>query len=209
MPRIVIWSNLAYPSWNQAYSGSDKKLISSKAGEEKKAIGQKIQRKQRLFLCMELINKQNPLSKEEQMQNIQMINSKFSGLAFSKELIKRLERSLSGSSDEFSLEKVQLCKGWEDLFLSGSEVSGSCQRVDASASLNKSLLAYCLDGKNAMLAVKGEDGKVLARSMLRLLWNREDSRPVLFLDRLYPDPCLKEREKVFRSRQIIARKGLG
>ena len=69
---------------------------------------------------------------------------------------------------------------------------GSCQRIDGSPNLNKCLLAYCLDGKNSMLAVKGTDGRILARSMLRLLWDKTESKPVLFLDRLYPNPCPKE-----------------
>ena len=78
---------------------------------------------------------------------------------------------------------------WEDLFLSGTEVSGSCQRVDEDASINKSLLAYVMDGKNRMLAVKNEFGRILARSMFRLLWDDKTQKPVLFQDRIYPPDC--------------------
>ena len=49
-----------------------------------------------------------------------------------------------------------------------------------------------------MVAVKGEDGKILARSMLRLLWDKKGSKPILFLDRLYPSPCPKEREEAIK-----------
>jgi hypothetical protein len=47
-------------------------------------------------------------------------------------------------------------------------------------------LAYCLDGKNTMIAVKDDEtGKTLARGMFRLLWNPNHKKPVLFLDRIY------------------------
>ncbi len=81
---------------------------------------------------------------------------------------------------------------WQDLFLSGTEVSGSCQRVDGAPSLNKCLLAYVMDGKNRMLAVKDAFGKIVARSMFRLLWDDKNKKPILFQDRIYPSLCSKE-----------------
>ncbi len=74
---------------------------------------------------------------------------------------------------------------WQDLFLCGTEVLGSCQRIDGDPQLNKCLLAYCLDGKNRLLAVKDASGKVLARCLFRLLWDEEKGKPVLFSDRIY------------------------
>ncbi len=79
---------------------------------------------------------------------------------------------------------------WQDLLLSGTEVSGSCQRVDGTPHLNKCLLAYMIDGKNRMLAMKEErSGKIQARALFRILWDPEKEEPVLFLDRIYPSPC--------------------
>ncbi len=73
---------------------------------------------------------------------------------------------------------------WEDLFLCGSEVSASCQRIDGSPLLNHALLGYILDGKNRLLAIKeATSGKILARSICRLLFLGED--PVLFLEDFY------------------------
>ncbi len=74
---------------------------------------------------------------------------------------------------------------WQDLFLSGTEVLGSCQRIDGSPHLNQCLLAYILDGKNRMLAVKDSKGRVIARSIFRLLWDEELRKPVLFQEALY------------------------
>ncbi len=79
---------------------------------------------------------------------------------------------------------------WQDLFLCGTEVAGSCQRVDGEPHLNKCLLAYLIDGKNRMLAVKDPaSGKILARALFRMLWDPIKQKPVLFRDRIYPDPC--------------------
>ena len=79
---------------------------------------------------------------------------------------------------------------WQDLFLSGTEVLGSCQRIDGGSSLNVCLMAYVLDGKNRILCIKDPiTGKILARCIFRLLWNPKYNQPVLFQERIYPSPC--------------------
>lgn len=71
-----------------------------------------------------------------------------------------------------------------DLFLCGTEVTGSCQRVEGSANLNKCLLGYVGDGKNRVIAVKDNDGKILQRRIFRLLLD-DAGNPALFLERRY------------------------
>ncbi|MDN3508305.1 MAG: hypothetical protein P0S94_05240, partial [Simkaniaceae bacterium] len=78
---------------------------------------------------------------------------------------------------------------WQDLFLSGTEVSGSCQTIDGDPSLTKALLGFPLDGKNRMIAIKGSDEKLIARSIFRILWDAEKKQPVLFLEMIYPEDC--------------------
>ncbi len=72
-----------------------------------------------------------------------------------------------------------------DLLLCGTDVSGSCQRIGGNPQLNKGLLGYLMDGKNRLLAIKDGSGKIVARCMLRLLWDGE--RPVIYRERFYPD----------------------
>lgn len=85
---------------------------------------------------------------------------------------------------------------WQDLFLCGTEVAGSCQRIDGDPVRNQCLLAYLIDGKNRMLAVKDPvSGKILARALFRMLWDPIREQPVLFRDRIYPTPCLPAYEK--------------
>ncbi len=76
---------------------------------------------------------------------------------------------------------------WQDLFLCGTEVQGSCQRIDGDSLYNRCLLAYILDGKNRIIAVKDASGRIQARAILRLLFCKD--KPVLFLEKIYPDPC--------------------
>ena len=68
-------------------------------------------------------------------------------------------------------------------------MTGSCQRVDGDPHLNKCLLAYVIDGKNRMLAIKDSSGKIQSRALFRMLWDPARQEPVLFLDRIYPSPC--------------------
>jgi hypothetical protein len=82
-------------------------------------------------------------------------------------------------------------ESWEDLFLCGSEVLGSCQHIERNPSLNKCLLGYVLDGKIRILAIKDSEGKIVARSILKIMLN-ERNQPVLFLEKVYPDDRYKK-----------------
>ena len=68
--------------------------------------------------------------------------------------------------------------------LMGSEVLNSCQDIKGSASLNVGLLGYALDGKHRLALVCDPEGKILARSVLRLLLDAE-GKPVIFQERMY------------------------
>jgi hypothetical protein len=72
----------------------------------------------------------------------------------------------------------------EDLFLCGTEVDGSCQRVDADTNLNKCLMGYVLDGKIRLIAVKDDKGKIISRAIIKLLLT-EDNKPALFFEKIY------------------------
>lgn len=94
--------------------------------------------------------------------------------------------------------KIKNFKGWsvvdtddsQDLLMCGTDVPGSCQRIDGVAKLNKCLLGYLLDGKNRLVAVKNEKGVIVARAIMRLLWDQNNQVPVLFKERIYSQPNL-------------------
>lgn len=72
-----------------------------------------------------------------------------------------------------------------DLLLCGTEIEGSCLKVDGVPELTKCLLAYLVDGKNKIIVLK-QGEKIKARAILRLLIHREKQMPVLFLEKIYP-----------------------
>lgn len=84
---------------------------------------------------------------------------------------------------------------WQDLFLCGSEVIGSCQNVIGNPSLNKCLLGYVLDGKTRVLCVKEtEEGPIKARALLKVFIQKkidpvtgtETEVPCLMFEKPYP-----------------------
>ena len=71
------------------------------------------------------------------------------------------------------------------LLLLGTEVDKSCQRIGGDPKFNKCLLSYLMDGKNRAMAVINDKEEIVARVVIRLLWDRQANRPVLFQERYY------------------------
>lgn len=68
--------------------------------------------------------------------------------------------------------------------LMGTEVLNSCMNVNSSSGHNKCILSYALDGKHRLGLVCDTQGKILARSVFRLLID-SNGKPVLFQERVY------------------------
>lgn len=90
---------------------------------------------------------------------------------------------------------------FQDLFFSGTEVLGSCQRIDGDPCFNKGLLAYVMDGKIRMIAIKNGRGKIVARFFLKLLF-ASDGAIVLYQERIYPPCCAPALEEALNSYAI-------
>ena len=118
--------------------------------------------------------------------------------------------SILSTEQKMSSLQVLITDDWQDLFLCGTEVLGSCQTIDGDTSLNKGLLGYCLDGKIQMVAVKDkESGKIRSRALLKLLIHSGGGKPALFLERIYPDPCPDEQLKALNQFAIQRARELG
>jgi hypothetical protein len=78
-----------------------------------------------------------------------------------------------------------------DLLLIGTDVLGSCQRVDGNKFINCCLMGYALDGKVRILAVKNKSGTIISRAILKVLLNSHN-QPVLFIERTYGDKRYQE-----------------
>lgn len=71
------------------------------------------------------------------------------------------------------------------LFLSGTEILGSCQRISNTHDYNCALMGICLRGAIRLVAVTNQNGHLIGRCLLRLLWDEKKNIPVLFADHLY------------------------
>jgi len=100
---------------------------------------------------------------------------------------------------------LEVSDQWEDLLSCGTDVEGSCQRVDGEPELTKCLLAYVIDGKNRLLCVKDNEGKIVGRSILRILL-KKDRTPALFLESYYGD---KEYENKIETLALEVAEELG
>jgi hypothetical protein len=131
------------------------------------------------------------LSKAKSTEDQLTVLSKMQSVCQSPEFLNDIAAFKNNLQTNLSFEKIKnyqcvFTDNPEDLLLCGTEVLGSCQRVDGSPGLNKCLLAYLLDGKNRLIAIKDESGgKIIARSILRLLWDPAKETPVLMLERIY------------------------
>lgn len=116
-----------------------------------------------------------------------------------------LKLTLAGGQKQAGALSVVLSEDYVDLLLCGTEIAGSCQRIDGSVNQNRGLLAYLLDGKNKILVIKDQRGRLHARALLRLLWQVD--RPVLFIERLYPSGAPQEHvQALFSAAKEIASK---
>lgn len=133
---------------------------------------------------------------EGNLETLKIVEEQLKSLGM-KEFVE-IVSSLNENTEKLTLNT----KGWTcessddflDLLFCGTDVKGSCQNIAGSPIENKCLLAYLLDGKNRLLAIKNSSGKIIARSIFRLLWDKGAKQPALMQERAYPkeelDPIL-------------------
>lgn len=108
-----------------------------------------------------------------------------------KDLLEAVNQLKTQSSSE-KITRAVITDHPIDLLLAGTDISGSCQRLDGKPDLNKALLGYLVDGKHQLLVNKNPVGKITSRAILRLLW--DGTNPVLFRERFYP-ALISQKEK--------------
>lgn len=117
--------------------------------------------------------------------------------------IKGIIQTLSTVEEETLYTVVETDDPY-DLALCGTEVPGSCQRIDGSFH-NQGLLGYLKDGKNRLVAIKNKkSGKIVARCIIRLALEK-----VLFVERIYPQPTSTVMTNALKEMCIRKAKQLG
>ena len=152
----------------------------------------------KLLLQQGLIRLLSPNQTEEEKRTIfnsikSLLSRVFPGEHQFKQDLKDLGAALTPKKREnLFLEKWKVVDtdDPQDLLMCGTDVLGSCQNINGNAQLNKCLLDYTLDGKNRLIAVKNEKGEIVARALMRILWDEKNQVPVLFKERTYSKPNL-------------------
>ena len=123
-------------------------------------------------------------------------------------MINGLVKAFSGFSDNIQnrlnpKETIEFTEDFQDMFLSGYDLY-TCQSPDGRVRENKALLSYLVNGQNAMIAIKGPNGQIKARMIVRTLLRKvgrgkEIYIPVLFCDQAYPEGHSKEQQQLMKD----------
>lgn len=70
-------------------------------------------------------------------------------------------------------------------FLLMGEFEKSCQKVSGDPTQNRGLLGYMTNGQNRIIAIKNVNGEMISRALIRLLWDKKNGTPVLYLELIY------------------------
>jgi hypothetical protein len=133
----------------------------------------------------------------------QIILGKFPASRYSQDPVlgQRLPGSLEAwrSNIEMSADalggppgyKLVFTDAHEDFFRMGSDVPGSCQRVDGETHLNRGLIGAIWDGKHKLCALKQASGQIAARSLVQRMslskpGTEAPLQECLMVERIYP-----------------------
>lgn len=144
-------------------------------------------------LQLALINavKNNPKDHENQLACLMEINRNIPScvnLEFSNDLYTAIRKLMNNHNKEINSvgwNIVDTDNYWS-MFMVGTDVEGSCQRVDGDPNLNKCLMGYVMNGDYRMLAIQNETGITVARCIIHLLWDPIDEQACIFIEEAYP-----------------------
>ncbi len=123
---------------------------------------------------------------------------------FAKEGVLALWKD-PGQPIEVGEYTVSLTENFMDLLLIGTDIQGSCLHIHTQPATNKCLLSYLLHGgvMPVVARYKGnENGKIVARSMLRLGWNKEEKSLVLLQEPVYSNVRNAELSKAIQKKAV-------
>jgi hypothetical protein len=122
-----------------------------------------------------------------------------------KALVNNLNVSPSKSNQDIGKWTIRRTSDPLHLLMSGTDVQGSCQRIDGNPELNSCLLAYMMDGKIQMIAIFNEVDEIVGRAILKVLLDRATNTPILFLEEIYPYTLSsKFRQTIFKFASLCA-----
>ena len=201
---------MTVPAEIASFLGRDEMLESAEVLSQ--SLNGEISSRSMYVLCLQLCKKgisvTDTLGILKQLQTLVSADDSIKNSQWKRDIDDRI-KILSSDQQKGSLV-ISITDDWQDLFLCGTEVLGSCQSIDGDIDLNKGLLGYCLDGKIQMAVIKDkESGAIRSRALLKLLVPQNGGKPVLFLERIYPSRCPADQEKALNRLGIERARELG
>lgn len=156
-----------------------------------------------LFEFMEEKNPQKKLGLIRLIKGLLEKDNQFSNIKFIDNIEEKLKSLKEVQKEMYILESNDPI----DFLLCGTEVNNSCQSIYGCADFNVCLLGYMMNGKNHLIVIKDSAGKIVARTLLRLLL-KDGKTPVLYRDRLYINSDYKRYKQVINEFAINKAKSL-
>lgn len=137
--------------------------------------------------CLRLVTASHPDQQKLILEDIRdLIENKYKECSFLKDVNKSI-KSLGKPKLVPAKIRVEDSDDPIDLLLLTTEAGNdSCLSIDGYNGKNKCILAYLMDGKNRALMVKDTQDIILARCVIRLMWDEQNQRPVLLRENFYP-----------------------
>lgn len=93
---------------------------------------------------------------------------------------------------------------YQQILRMGTDVPGSCQRIDGKPEKSRGLVGTLLDGRSKLCLIQDGSGQIVGRLVLRLMWNEVENKACLLTEPIYPDTLstqLREKLTGFALRQ--------
>ncbi len=103
-------------------------------------------------------------------------------------MLKNAICALSINSEHINIDHLRVANTdapWQ-MFLLGTDVEGSCQHVESQGTNHALIGGYVMSGHVRQISILDPANKIVARSILRLLWDPEHLKPVLHIEEVYP-----------------------
>ena len=131
-------------------------------------------------LLVEVLTKTQNKTPEEFINDLKSLNLSLG------EFEKTLPNLLQNKGQETSFYVVSESDDPCDLLLIGTEAKGSCQRINGEPNYNKCLVGYLMNGEIRPVVIrKGQSQEMIARSILRLMWDDVHNTPVILQEKIY------------------------
>jgi hypothetical protein len=172
-------------------SPQDKSRVLEELKQEQAAVTQDKRSLEFQSLCIQLCDDEK--SEQEKLQLLRTIQKILPDLSDVDGFKHDIEGAITTVKGFLKKAKLKSYTKWtvedtdaaQDLVLCGTEVVGSCQNVAGGPGLNQCLMGYIWHGQTKVLVVKDPTGKIVVRSVWRLLLNEAETEPVLFLEKMY------------------------